>query len=271
FDNADAESRWVLNGDDGAVLALAGDAPGERYLFFLDDPRGRSWDADSVPEGRAPGRGPIRGRGYVREGVLTLDVSGREEPLVAWDEVPLLGRHNVANALAAALAARVIGVDVPVLRRGLRTAASLPHRLEPVGEVGDVLWVNDSKATNVAAAVSAVRSLEGRTLLLLLGGKDKGEDLAPLVVLLAGAPAGRLRAVLCYGAAGERIAGALERGGVPAELLGSDFEAVVARAAELARSGDVVLLAPACSSFDMFEDYEARGDAFRRLVRARAA
>jgi len=251
FETADAASRWVLNGDDPAVLRLAEGAPGRRYLFSLRD-------ADDLPARAADG--PVEGVAFVREGRLTLSVEGREEPLLPLDELPVLGRHNHANALAAALAARLVGLAPDAIARGLRTATSLPHRLEPVLEADRVLWVNDSKATNVAAAVSAIRSLEGRPLVLLVGGKDKGETLAPLV----DAVRGRCRAVLAYGAAGPRFADALE----DAERMGSDFPAVVRRAAEVARPGDVVLLAPACSSFDMFESYEARGERFRELARA---
>ena len=142
----------------------------------------------------------------------------------------------------------------------------LPHRLEPVAERDGVLWVNDSKATNVAAAVSAVRSLEERSLVVLLGGKDKGEDLAPL----AGALTGRARVAIVYGAAGDRIAQALA-GRMVVRRVREAFEVVVATARAEARSGDVVLLAPACSSFDMFSDYEERGRRFAELARATGA
>jgi UDP-N-acetylmuramoylalanine--D-glutamate ligase len=168
--------------------------------------------------------------------------------------------HNVANALAAALTARLAGAEAGALSRGLATARPLPHRLEPVGEVDGVLWVNDSKATNVAAAVSAVRSLE-RPLVLLLGGKDKGEELAPLARALPG----RVRTAVCYGAAGTRFAAALE-GVVEVRRAGALAEAV-ALARGVARAGDVVLLAPACSSFDEFHDYRERGERFAALAR----
>lgn len=245
FLNADDGSRWVLNGEQPEVAALPGDAPGTRFFFGME-PRDRL-------------------HAFVRNNVLTLRVEG-EEPILFRDEFPLLGRHNVMNALAAALVARLTGVDVGDIARGLRTVQPLPHRLETVAESGGILWINDSKATNVAAAASAVRSLD-RPLVLLLGGKDKGESMEPLIE----AARGRVRLILCYGAAGPRLAGAMMAGTVPVwEVDGGLTEAVKA-ARDVAQPGDAVLLAPACSSFDEFRNYEARGERFAALAREEAA
>jgi len=244
--NADAESRWVLNGELPEVEALAGNAQGARYRFALEPREGV--------------------HAFVRDGTLTLRLRGEEEPLLAQDELPLLGRHNVANALAAALVARLVGVSPEAIARGLRTARPLPHRLEPVAETEGVLWVNDSKATNVAAAVSALRSLD-RPVILLLGGKDKGEALEILVA----SARDRVRLVVCYGAAGPRMAEAMRAGGVPTRGPEAGLAQGVAEARRAARPGDVILLAPACSSFDEFENYEARGRRFAALARAAAA
>ena len=244
FVTADERSRWVLNGDDPQVPALAGEAPGRRFSFSVERP-----DADGRIEG----------------GELVIDVGDGSERLLPRSDVPLLGAHNSANALAAALAVRLTGVGSSVLARGLRSARSLPHRLELVAERDGVLWVNDSKATNVAATVSAVRSLEERSLVVLLGGKDKGEDLVPLADVLTG----RARVAIVYGAAGDRIAQALA-GRVVVRRVREAFEVVVAAARAEARTGDVVLLAPACSSFDMFSDYEERGLRFAELARSDA-
>jgi UDP-N-acetylmuramoylalanine--D-glutamate ligase len=244
FDNADADSIWVLNGDDPQVLALAGDTPGRRFLFSLE-----RHDAAA----------------RVEDGTLVLQVGDRAEHLLRTAELGLLGAHNVANALAAALAARLAGASPAALSRGLASARPLPHRLEPVADLDGVLWVNDSKATNVSAAVSALASLEGRPLVVLLGGKDKGEDLAPL----ADALSGRARAAVVYGAAGDRIAGALGDS-VPVRRVREGFDAAVAAARAEARRGDVILLAPACSSFDEFSSYEERGRRFAALARGEA-
>jgi UDP-N-acetylmuramoylalanine--D-glutamate ligase len=242
FANASAASRWVLPLGDEDVAGLAGDAPGSRYWF---DGSG----------GSAPGAHAL-----VTDGWLTLRLDG-EERLVPAAEFPLLGRHNVANALAAALAARLAGAEASGIAMGLSSARPLPHRLEPVAERSGVLWVNDSKATNVAATRSALASLD-RPVVILLGGKDKGEDFRALGPALRG----RVRHAIAYGAAGARIEREL-RGMVPVELLGSDFTEVIARARAVAAPGDVVLLSPACSSFDMFESYEHRGRRFADLAR----
>ena len=245
FENADETSRWVLDGENPEVDALAGEAPGRRYYFGLDPRAGVH--ACLVAD------------------MLTLRVDD-EEPVLPRGELPLLGRHNVANALAAALVSRLVGVPVPEIAAGLRTARPLPHRLEPVADRDGILWVNDSKATNVAAAVSAVLSLD-RPLILLLGGKDKGEALGPLV----DAARDRVRIGVCFGAAGPRFARALVEGEVPTRSADGGLDAAVAAAREAARSGDVILLAPACSSFDEFENYEARGRRFTALARGEAA
>jgi len=186
-----------------------------------------------------------------------------DEPLLRADELGLFGEHNVANAMAAAAAALSMGIDREAVREGLRSFAGVPHRLEPVGEIGGVRFVNDSKATNVAAAEVALRAFEGGVH-AILGGSEKGEPFAPLVD-----PVGE-RCAACYltGAAAPRLAEEL------APVLGAgvelrrcdDLEAAVAAAAAAARPGDVVLLAPACASFDAFENFERRGDRFREIV-----
>ncbi len=246
FANATPDCRWVL-GDQPEVQALPGDHPGVRYTFSMARTEGV--------------------HAFVREGVLTLRVDGVEEPLLAREELPLMGGHNVANALAAALTARLAGVAPAAIARGLSTARALPHRMEPVGERDGVTWVNDSKATNVAATVSALTSLV-RPVVVLLGGKDKGEDVSPLGAALQGSA----RAAVCYGAAGPRIADAIEpRVAVGLVHRAATFVEAVRRGATLARPGDLLLLSPACSSFDEFENYEARGRRFAALARGEAA
>jgi UDP-N-acetylmuramoylalanine--D-glutamate ligase len=244
FDNADDASRWVLPSEDRDVADLAGDAPGHRFYF----------GGDSSSQTHA----------FMQDDLLRIRLDRTVEPLIARDELPLIGRHNVENALAAALAARLAGAEPARIADGLRSARPLAHRLEPVAEHRGVLWVNDSKATNVAATRSALASLD-RPVVILLGGKDKGEPFAPLGPALSG----RARAVLAYGAVGPRIEREL-RDVVPVELMGSDFAAVVARAGGLARSGDIVLLSPACSSYDMFDSYAHRGSRFAELARGSA-
>ena len=266
FRNATRTSRWVVNGDDPSALEMAKGAKGSLYLFASGPSQAEE----------AAGREHATVAAFVREGVLTLKVGeapglpAGEEPLLPSRELRLLGRHNVMNALAAALTARLAGADPTGIRRGLTSFEPLPHRLEPIVERNGVLWVNDSKATNVAAAVNGTRSLD-RTVVLLLGGKDKGEDFRPI----SAAVRGKARAVVIYGEAGIRLARelsealseGLSEATVPVLVaVDEGFDAAVAAAGSLARSGDVVLLSPACPSFDLFDSYEARGRRFADLA-----
>jgi UDP-N-acetylmuramoylalanine--D-glutamate ligase len=195
----------------------------------------------------------------VAEGSIFYD----GEPLLPVSELGLFGEHNVANAMAAAAAALAMGVDRDAVRDGLRSFAGVPHRLEPVADLGGVRFVNDSKATNVASAAVGIRAFEGGVH-AILGGSEKDEPFGPLVDPLVE------RAAACYliGATAERMAREL----APAVAAGveldrcADLEDAVRRAAAAAQPGDVVLLSPACASFDAFENYEARGDRFREIV-----
>jgi UDP-N-acetylmuramoylalanine--D-glutamate ligase len=185
------------------------------------------------------------------------------EPLLPVDELGLFGEHNVANAMAAATAALAMGLDREAVRDGLRSFAGVPHRLEPVAEVGDVRFVNDSKATNVASAVVGIAAFAGGVH-AILGGSEKGEPFAPLLAPL------RERAVACYlaGATADRLAAELSpllAEGVELRRC-ADLEDAVRSAAAAARPGEVVLLSPACASFDAFENFERRGDRFREIV-----
>jgi len=239
FDNATADSLWVLPHGDEAVAEISEGAEGRRYTFG-----GPSGEASAGVDG----------------GFLWLAVDEDQTPLLPTSQLPLLGAHNVLNALAAAVAARLAGLSPDAIATGLRSTRPLPHRMQPVAEADGVLWVNDSKATNVAATLSALASVD-RPVVLLLGGKDKGESFAPL----AEAMPGRVRQALVYGAVGPRIAREVGNA-VPLELMGDDFRAVAERAAEIAEPGEMILLSPACSSFDMFQSYEHRGRAFTDLA-----
>jgi len=188
-----------------------------------------------------------------------LRLEGAE--LLRRDELRLLGDHNVANGLAAALAVQEAGVSLGLIAEGLRSFRALPHRLEPVREVSGVLWINDSKATNIASTVVAVAAMD-RPFVLLLGGRHKGEPYTRLAPLLQG----KCRLVIAFGEAGAIVAQDLG-GKVPLER-GTTFADVMARARHAAQRGDAVLLSPACSSYDMFKNYEERGATFRTLVEA---
>jgi len=185
------------------------------------------------------------------------------EPLLAVEELGLFGEHNVHNAMAAAAAALSMGLDREAVRAGLRTFAGVPHRLEEVAEIAGVRFVNDSKATNVASAGVGIRAFEGGVH-AILGGSDKGEPFAPLLDSIVE------RCTACYliGETSERMASELAPAvdsGVSLELR-SDLEDAVVRAASLAKPSEVVLLSPACASFDAFENFEHRGERFREIV-----
>jgi len=242
FSNADADSVWVINADDRAVSEMARDVAGRRYSFSLRK------EAD----------------GFLDERTEQLIVLGT--PLISRRDLPLLGQHNVGNALAASLA--VMGADrahqTPQARKGiaraLTTFRSLPHRLELVGEFDGVQWINDSKATNVSSAAVAIDGME-RPTVLLLGGRHKGEAYSGLVDSVRR----RVKKVIAYGEAASIIARDL-RPVVDVVRLGTDFSEVMTAARAAAEPGDAVLLSPACSSYDMFSNYEERGERFRALA-----
>jgi UDP-N-acetylmuramoylalanine--D-glutamate ligase len=197
----------------------------------------------------------------VAEGTIFYD----GEPLLRVEELGVVGEHNVANAMAAAAAALTMGIDREAVREGLRSFAGVPHRLEPVAEIGGVRFVNDSKATNVASAIVGIRAFEGGVH-AILGGSEKGEPYEPLLDPVRE----RCRAVYLTGASAERIAEALVpaiAGGVDLHRC-EDLEDAVRRAAAAASPGDTVLLSPACASFDAFENFERRGERFRAIVEA---
>jgi UDP-N-acetylmuramoylalanine--D-glutamate ligase len=188
------------------------------------------------------------------------------EPLLAASELGLIGEHNVANAMAAAAAALAMGIDRDAVRAGLRSFKGVPHRLEQVAEIDGVRYVNDSKATNVASAAVGLRAFEP-PVHAILGGSDKGESFAPLLEPVLE------RCAACYlvGETAARMALELEPATVAEVALihCADLEEAVHRAAAAASTGPpgaVVLLSPACASFDAFEDYEQRGERFRQIV-----
>jgi UDP-N-acetylmuramoylalanine--D-glutamate ligase len=186
-----------------------------------------------------------------------------DEPLMRADELRLLGSHNIENAMAAAAAALASGLSRDAVAEGLRTFPGVPHRLERVRERNGVLYVNDSKATNVASARAGIGAFEGG-IRLIAGGRPKQESFETLAPLLAE----RAAAVYLIGEAAERMAAELSaaaRSGVEIHDVGT-LDRAVERAAAEAQPGEVVLLSPACASFDAFKDFEERGDRFRALV-----
>lgn len=244
FKNASVDSIWILNGDDSAVLALPGDALGRRLCFRL---------------GAELGEGE-HGAFATSTGELMLKVDSLRAHLANANELQLLGAHNQANALAVSLLAIGTGIPIQAIRAGLRTFRGLPHRLEVVADTGGVRWINDSKATNIASTIVALKGVTQPTV-LLLGGRHKGEPYTQLLPHMQ-----NVKIVIAYGEAADIIEKDLKNR-VALERIDGGFEQVVARAAEFARAGDVVLLSPACSSYDMFRNYEERGSAFAQLAK----
>jgi len=248
FANASTISKWVVTADNADVDTMMLGVPGQQFRFSTT-----RTDVDAYMD-RSTANEP------------TLFALG--EPLIARRDLALAGDHNVANALAAALAVMVADPAhaAPEARqqiaRALSTFRPLAHRLEPVADAHGILWLNDSKATNVASTQVALAGMT-RPTIVLLGGRHKGEPYTALLPELRRTA----KAVLAFGEAGERIVADLAP--LEVELMaGATFAEVVARARALANTGDAILLSPACSSYDMFNNYEERGRLFAQLAQA---
>ncbi|ACO34542.1 MULTISPECIES: UDP-N-acetylmuramoyl-L-alanine--D-glutamate ligase [Acidobacterium] len=237
------DDALILNADDDAASRAAARASSRIFWFS----RNRV----------------IRQGAFVHEGNILFRAAedAATEPILPLSEIPLKGAHNVENVLAAVCAARLAGVSAEAIRDAVRDFRAVEHRLEFVAEIGGVSFYNDSKATNVDAARKAIEAFPGG-IHLILGGKDKNSDYRTLRPLMAG----RVKAVYTIGSAAEKIMTHLD-GAVPLIAAGT-LDLAVNLAGGAASPGDVVLLAPACSSFDQFENYEQRGQVFKDLVLA---
>lgn len=257
----DHQDRYANLADYGAAKAnlLAHQQPGDIAVLNRDDAWVWSLRRNARAEVRSFGLDPGRGGTYVdREEAVVPGPSG--ERRFAFAESPLRGAHNRENLLAAITAAAAAGVSDDAIRAGMHATAGLPHRLQQVAERGGVGWYDDSKATNIGAVEKSIDSFPGG-IVLLLGGYDKGGDFAALRPRIDA----RVAAVICFGAAGPSIAAQLGESGACVVPRLAD---AVRRAAERARPGQAVLLAPGCASFDEFRDYHERGQRFRALVEA---
>lgn len=191
---------------------------------------------------------------------LSIQISGNKLDFRT-QKLSVKGRHNEANALAASTAALLAGVAPGSVSAGLQTFEGLPHRLEPVGEIAGVQFINDSKATNVDSVWYALDSMTAPTI-LILGGQDKGNDYSQIQALVSG----KVKAIVCMGLDNKPIHAAFGDTGIPV-LDTASAESAVEAALALSRPGDVVLLSPACASFDLFKNYEDRGRQFRNAVK----
>ena len=244
FANQTPEDVLVVNADDPASSASAARAKSGVYRFSR--------------------RQEVEQGAFVRDGAIFFrpEAASKPEPIIELARIPLKGGHNVENVLAAVCATRLAGVPAAAIRSAIEQFTAVEHRLELVATLNGVAWYNDSKATNVDAAMKAIESFPGG-IHLLLGGKDKNSDYSQLNALLRE----RVRTVYTIGSAAAKIEGQIQ-GTVPVVSAGTLAEAV-SRAGEAATPGEIVLLAPACSSFDQFDNYEHRGRVFKELVLAR--
>lgn len=245
FKNQGPEEYLLLNKDDAIVAAMAAGAKSHVYYFSQQE---------ILDEGI-----------WLEDGnlVYRLDKNGAPQVLIPAAEIGIVGSHNWQNAMAASLAALLMGQQPEIIAERLRAFKGVAHRMEPVATIDGVLYVNDSKGTNPDSTEKALGSYGKRPIVLIAGGRNKGSDMAVLVPLMRA----HCRGVVLVGEATGDFIDAFERTGYTDYVCADSFEDAVAKAREMAQSGDVVLLSPACASWDMFDNFEQRGDLFKELVK----
>jgi len=242
FENQTESDYAVLNAGDSALSSLEDKTRGKVIWFDRSEVSvGVGLDKDWVTIFN-PGAPPLR--------------------ICARSEVALPGDHNLENALAAAAAAWAAGADAQSIGDVLRSFQAIEHRLEKVSVPGGISYINDSKGTNPGASIKALQSFPGYSKILIAGGKDKGSDFSSLASVIAD----QVRYLILYGETKDQIARAVEEAGFSNYRQVTDLEEAVQLAHDEAESGEIVLLSPACASWDMFPDYEARGKLFKKLV-----
>ena len=249
FKNQGPEEYLLLNKDDAIVAAMAAGAKSHVYYFSQQE---------ILDEGI-----------WLEDGnlVYRLDKNGAPQVLIPAAEIGIVGSHNWQNAMAASLAALLMGQQSEIIAERLRAFKGVAHRMEPVATIDGVLYVNDSKGTNPDSTEKALGSYGERSIVLIAGGRNKGSDMAVLVPLMRA----HCRGVVLVGEATGDFIDAFARTGYTDYVCADSFEDAVAKAREMAQSGDVVLLSPACASWDMFDNFEQRGDLFKELVKDYAA
>jgi len=243
LENQGSGDYAILNWDDEGVRRLAG-GTGAKVVYFSQK--------QELEEGV-----------WLRDSEVVVRWRGVERTVCDWGDIYLKGAHNLENAMAATAAATVLGVDCQSIRNTLNTFRGVAHRLEFVDRIGEVDYINDSKGTNPDAAIKALDSFD-RPIVLIAGGKDKGSDFAEF----ARKAREKAKAVVLVGQAAPKIRQAMEESGVGNIHQVQTFPDAVRQAGRLAGPGDVVLLSPACASWDMFNNFEERGDLFKGLVLA---
>lgn len=248
FKNQTADDYLLLNKDDNIVSAMAASAASKVYFFSQQE---------ILDEGI-----------WLQDGQLMYCLHEGDAPqaLIPANEIGIVGAHNWQNAMAASLAALLMGQKPAVIAERLRAFKGVAHRMEPVATIDGVLYVNDSKGTNPDSTEKALGSYGERPIVLIAGGRNKGSDMAVLVPLMRA----HCRGVVLVGEATGDFLDAFERTAYKDYICADSFEDAVAKAHDMAQPGDVVLLSPACASWDMFDNFEQRGDLFKDLVKGYA-
>jgi len=242
FKNQEEEDYCVLNYDNEITRGLKDNVQAKTVWFSVDH--------------------EVRPGAFVRNGRIFFATEEQEFDIVSIDALQIPGRHNLENALAATALACMYGVPTEVVAEVLSTFTGVEHRLEFVREIQGVSFINDSKGTNTDATINAIRAMKDPTV-LILGGYDKHADFMPLFEAFDG----RIKAAVILGETAQQIARTAQLMGFKNYILATGFEDAVLKAYSLAEKGDVVLLSPACASWDMFENYEQRGRKFKEIVR----
>lgn len=240
--NQDKDDYLILNFDDERTVQLA-ERSQAQVIFFSRKHK--------LEEGF-----------IIANGYLTARFKGEELRIIAVKDILIQGGHNLENALAAAAAGWVMGVSASIIAHSLQTFPGVEHRLEPVTTINGVLYINDSKGTNPDASIKALKTYE-RPIILIAGGKSKGCDFLPLAQVISE----RAKALILVGEAAPEIELAVKQVGYTNYELVPTFREAVIRASSCGVDGDIVLLSPACASFDLFANYEQRGEAFKEIVR----
>jgi len=237
----------------------------DQFIYYLED--------KAIEQGLSTRDLPVQHRpvslstevevgGYLSDGQLVVKSDGLEYR-IACEALPIQGKHNAINAMAAMLACQAAGVEEAQVREGLKTFKNAPHRLEAVGEINGIRFVNDSKATNVDSVFYALGSFN-QPIVWIAGGIDKGNDYTQIEELVQE----KVKALICLGKDNHKLTAFFE-GKIPVIVETQEVAEAVRKGLELAQPGDVVLLSPACASFDLFKNYEDRGTQFREAVAPR--
>ncbi len=243
FENQTEQDIAILNLDDPAVAKMAPKLKG-RVLYFSR--------TQTVENGA-----------WIEDGKIVFTLDGLKSPICDADRVLIPGPHNLENALAATAMAAAMGVPAPVIRHTLQSFTGVEHRIEKVRVFQGVVYINDSKGTNVDSTIKAVQSMRSPTV-LILGGYDKHTDFMPLCKEIV--TSGQIDHVVVIGQTAKQLRLQLEEAGYLAVTSAYSMEEAIDKARQLAVAGGNVLLSPACASFDMFRDYEQRGEVFKELV-----